>query len=279
MRGFRLLPLLLALGFWLATAAPASATPDRSATLSASSTDFKWTGQIGVGVTTLTTFHDTYPCTLPGHTCDYTLLHVTTPGKVTVKTSAGGSPTTLDIDLWVYVSDASGTQGKQKGMSAQTGPNPNEQFAFTVEEPGYYLVEGEYDDVVGGTYAGEAKLEPGVGIEAANTPPTVKITSPKKTVKSKAFNSVAGTASDESSVTKVEIAIVKGKGSSCQSMTAKGSFTKTKCTAPKLLAARGTTKWSYKLKKKLKKGSYLVLVRATDDGGASATAKTAVKVT
>ena len=61
-------------------------------------------------------------------------------------------------------------------------------------------------------------------------------------------------------------------------MTAKGSFTKTKCAAPKYLAAKGTTSWSLKLKKKLKKGSYVVLVKATDDTGNTSTARTTVKV-
>jgi hypothetical protein len=271
-----ILPLAVALA--LGAAGTASAAPDRSGTLSAGSTSFKWTGQVGAGATTLTTFHDTIPCNTPGHTCDFTLLHVTTPGKVTVTTSAGASPTTVDVDLWVYASDASGTKGKQKGMSAKSSPDPNEQFSFTADTEGYYLAEAEYDIVAGGTYSGDAKLEPGVGIEAANTPPTVKISSPKKKAKSSSFKSISGTASDDSSVTKVEIAVLSGKGSSCKSMTASGSFAKAKCTAPKFLAAKGTSKWSYKLKKKLKKGTYLVLVRATDDGGSTQTSKTAVKV-
>jgi hypothetical protein len=271
-----ILPLAAALV--LAAAGTASAAPNQSGTLSAASTSFKWTGQIGAGATAFTTFHDTYPCNMPLHTCDYTLLHVTTPGKVTVTTSAPGQPTTLDVDLWVYASDASGTKGKQKGMSAKSSPDPNEQFSFTADTEGYYLAEAEYDIVAGGSYTGEAKLEPGVGIEASNTPPTVKISSPKKSVKSSKFKSISGTASDDSSVTKVEIAVVKGKGSSCQSMTAKGSFAKSKCTSPKFLAAKGTSKWSYKLKKKLKKGSYVVYARATDDGGGAQTSKSAVKV-
>jgi hypothetical protein len=275
----RTLRITLSLAIVIAVGATgtASAAPDRSGTLSASSTDFKWTGQIGVGVTTVNTLHDTYPCTMPGHTCDFTLIHVTTPGKVTMSTSAPGQPTTVDVDLWVYVSDASGTKGKQKGTSAKSSPDPNEQVAFTADAEGYYLMEAEYDIVAGGSYSGEAKLEPGVGIEA-NTPPTVAISSPKKKAKSKSFKSISGTASDESAVTKVEIAVVKGKGSSCQSLTASGKFAKAKCTAPKFLAAKGTAKWSYKLKRKLKKGTYLVLARATDDGGASQTTKTAVKV-
>ena len=262
----------------LGAAGTASAAPDRSGTLSAGSTNFKWTGQIGVGITAFTTFHETYPCGMPAHTCDFTLLHVTTPGKVTITTSAPGQPTTPDIDLWVYASDASGTKGKQKGMSAKSSPDPNEQFSFTADAEGYYLAEADYAIVLGGSYTGEAKLEPGVGVEATNTPPSVKISAPKKKAKSKSFKSLSGTASDDSAVTKVEVAVVSGKGSSCKSMTSSGSFAKAKCTSPKFLAAKGTSKWSYKLKKKLKKGTYLVLVRATDDGGATQTSKTSVKV-
>ena len=269
--------LSLAVALALAAAGTASAA-DRTGTLSAGSPKFTWTGQIGVGITAFTTFHDTYPCGMPAHTCDFTLLHVTTPGKVTITTSAPGQPTTPDVDLWVYNSDASGTKGKEKGQSAKSSPDPNEQFSFTAETEGWYLAEADYAIVVGGSYTGEAKLEPGVGIEATNAPPAVKISSPKKKAKSSSFKTISGTASDDSSVSKVEIAIVKGKGSSCQSMTSSGSFAKSKCTAPKFLAAKGTSKWSYKLKKKLKKGSYVVYVRASDDGGASQTSKTAVKV-
>jgi dsRNA-specific ribonuclease len=270
------LPLASALA--LALAGVASAAPDRSGTLSAASTDFKWTGKIGVGLTALDTLHDSpLPCGSPGHDCDFTLLHVTTPGKVTFKSSSS-APNSPDLDLYLYLSDASGTKGKNKGKSAAPGLDPNEQIAFTADEPGYYLAEADYTVMIGGTYDGEAKLEPGVGIETANTPPTVKVSSPKKKVKSKSFKSISGAAADDSSVTKVEIAVLKGKGSKCQSLTSSGSFKKAKCAAPKFLAAKGTTKWSYKLKKKLKKGSYLVLVRVSDDGGASTTAKTAVKV-
>jgi hypothetical protein len=52
-------------------------------------------------------------------------------------------------------------------------------------------------------------------------------------------------------------------------MTAKGKFVKqAKCDAPTTwLLAKGTTKWSYKLKKKLKKGGYTVFARATDGAG------------
>jgi hypothetical protein len=266
----------------LALAGSAHAQANQTGTLSSSSTSYKWSGPIGTGITTFSGMG------LPGcgtpiiHDCDYTLLHVTTPGKVTVKTSAASSPTTVDVAIQIYASDASATQGKPKAAADSTGGSNEavETAAFTSDAPdAYWLVQVDYLDVVGGNYDGEATLQPGEGIEAATVPPTIKIASPKKSVKSKAFKSISGTAADDTAVAKVEVAVLSGKGSSCKSMTSKGSFKKAKCAEPTFLAAKGTTKWSYKLKKKLKKGSCVVLVKATDDAGNATTARQAVKVT
>jgi hypothetical protein len=265
----------------LALAGTAHAQANQTGTLSASSTSYKWTGPIGTGITTFSGMG------LPGcgtpiiHDCDYTLLHVTAPGKVTVKTSAASSPTTIDVAIEVFASDASGKQGKPKASADSTGGSNEaiETAAFSSEEPdAYWLVQVDYLDVVGGTYDGEATLQPGVGIEPATVPPTIKVTSPKKSVKSKAFKSISGTAADDTAVAKVEVAVLSGKGSSCKSMTSKGAFKKAKCAEPTFLAAKGTTKWTYKLKKKLKKGSYVVLIKATDDTSNAATARQTVKV-
>jgi hypothetical protein len=265
----------LALGF----AGAAAAAPARTGNLNAGATSYKWTGPIGFG---LVTFSD--QAGLPGcgtpilHDCDYTLLHVTTPGKVTVKTSTS-SATTLDTSISVYASDASGTIGKPKANADSASPNVNEQAAWTSDTPdAYWLVEINYLDVIAGDYNGEATLAPGEGVEAATAGPTVKITSPKKSVKSSKFKSISGTATDDTAVAQVEVAVLKGKGKSCQSMTASGKFAKTACAEPKYLKAKGTSKWSLKLKKKLKKGTYVVLVKATDDGGTATTTRTTVKV-
>jgi hypothetical protein len=270
-------PLTLTLA--IALVGTAAAAPARTAQLNAGSTSYKWTGPIGFG---LVTFSD--QAGLPGcgtpilHDCDYTLLHVTTPGKLTMKTTTS-SPTTLDTSISIYASDASGTIGKPKANADSSSPNVNEQAAWTSEEAdAYWLVEVNYLDVIGGDYNGEVTLVPGEGLEAATAGPTVKVSSPKKSVKSSKFKSISGTASDDTAVAKVEVAVLKGKGSKCQSMTAKGSFAKANCASPKFLAAKGTTKWSLKLKKKLKKGSYVVLVKATDDGGTATTPRTTVKV-
>jgi hypothetical protein len=269
-------PLTLTLA--LALAGTAIAAPARTGQLNSGSTSYKWTGPIGFGLVTFSNMAGLPGCGTPVlHDCDYTLLHVTTPGKLTMKTTTS-SPTTLDTSIAIYASDASGTVGKPKASADSASPNVNEQAAWTSDAPdAYWLVEVNYLDVVGGDYDGEVTLQPGEGIEATIAP-TVKISSPKKSVKSSKFKSISGTAADDTAVSKVEVAVLTGKGSSCKSMTSKGSFTKAKCAAPKFLAAKGTTKWSLKLKKKLKKGSYVILVKATDDSGNSSTTRSPVKV-
>jgi hypothetical protein len=269
----------LTIALVLALAGTAAAAPARTGTLSASSTSYKWTGPIGFGLVTFSNMAGIPGCGTPVlHDCDYTLLHVVTPGKVTMKTTTS-SPTTLDTSISIYASDASGKIGKPKANADSSSPNVNEQAAWTSDTPdAYWLVEINYLDVVGGDYNGEATLAPGEGIEPPTVAPIVKIASPKKSVKSSKLKSISGTASDDTAVSKVEVAVVTGKGSSCKSMTASGSFAKAKCAAPKFLAAKGTTKWSLKLKKKLKKGTYVVVVKATDDTGNAGTAKSTVKV-
>ena len=63
----------------------------------------------------------------------------------------------------------------------------------------------------------------------------------------------------------------------------KGSLTKVKsvkgkCSKPKWLKARGTTAWSYTLKRALKPGSYVLSVRATGAGGVSKTVTKRVRL-
>jgi hypothetical protein len=264
----------------LASAAPAFAQADRNATLSASATSFKWTGPPGFGFVTFSDIQ-TVPCDTPvAHDCDYTLLHVTSPGRLTVKTSTS-SATTLDTSISIYASDASGKAGRLKTSADSSSPEVDEQAAFTIEESdSYWLVEIHYLDAVAGDYNGEATLVPGtVETGAGGVAPTVRITTPKKSVKSSSFKSIAGTAADDGSVSRMDIAVVTGKGSNCRAMTSSGSFSKGSCTSPRFLRASGTTRWSYKLKKKLKKGSYVVFARATDDTGATTTARLPVRVT
>jgi hypothetical protein len=111
--------------------------------------------------------------------------------------------------------------------------------------------------------------------------PTTKLRAPKATAKSKALEVLKGTAADDKGVARVEITIVRLKGSKCSTLTAKGTFRASRtCTPTKFFKASGKQVWSYELKKPLPKGVYAVYVRAVDSAGqVSKVVKRALKVT
>ena len=125
---------------------------------------------------------------------------------------------------------------------------------------------------------------------AAPVVPTAKFGSSVKS-KSKAskFKKLRGTAAG-TSITRVEVAIQRvdkkllKKSKRCLFVkSTKGSLTKVKsvkgkCSKPKWLKARGTTAWSYTLKRALKPGSYVLSVRATGAGGVSKTVTKRVRL-
>ena len=136
---------------------------DRTGTLDSTTTSFAWDSKLGTGVTTLSNLHDKVPCGTPVvHDCDFTLLHVVGLGTIDVKETQG-SPNAVDTDLYVYDSDADGTQGDLEGTSAQGSPTPNEEVVFdAISDDGYYLVETDYTDNLdaGGGVKGVATFTP-----------------------------------------------------------------------------------------------------------------------
>jgi hypothetical protein len=147
----------------LVPAASALAAADHTGTLDSTNTTFAWDSKLGTGLTTLSNFHDKIPCGTPvAHDCDFTLLHVVGAGTVDVA-NKGTSPNAVDTDLYVYDSDADGTQGDLEGTSAQGSPTPNEEVVFdTISDDGYYLVEIDYTDNLdaGGGVHGTATFTP-----------------------------------------------------------------------------------------------------------------------
>jgi hypothetical protein len=105
--------------------------------------------------------------------------------------------------------------------------------------------------------------------------------------RSKAARRFTGTATDDSSVAKVEVALArsgqgagklarKRKTKSCTWLSRKGKFKRARakkgaCTQ-RWLTATGTSKWSFKLSRRLPKGRYVLYSRATDSAGLSETA-------
>ena len=66
----------------------------------------------------------------------------------------------------------------------------------------------------------------------------------------------------------VSVSIALKQGKQCKYVTRSARLgPKSKCSTPRFLSAKGTTKWQLKLPKRLPKGSYQVLTRAVDSAG------------
>jgi hypothetical protein len=277
--------LLTAAAF--AAAAPAAlAAPAHNGTLAVGG-EVAWNGGPLNGIAAVSDISDLTGCQPAIAECDDTLLKVDATGVLSVKI-ADGSAGAADLDLYVHKSDAAGAAGDAVKSSA--GPTADEGTTLDVE-PGYYLVRVRAAISAGGTYKGTAKLAapeelpppPGGNPPPpppANLPPVTTVTKPR----GKTITAIRGTASDDAKVAKVRAGLVLVKGdpaygrtpsgayrrTNCFGLTAKGTFAKLKkCTAPTLLTARGTTKWTLKLKRPLKKGKYVAYAIATDDKGVS----------
>jgi hypothetical protein len=272
-----LVPALLAL---LVAAAPALAEPNRKTTLGPGAGQFAWDSS-GTGIAATSTIYDEIGCT-PINDCDDTLVELKSDGTLLVKTSS--SDPVIDTDLTVWESDEQGTAKKQIINAAGTDVTSNEETTQQLTA-GFYLVRIFYAVAVAGSVKGEATFTPdaaappaagdGATPPAANNPPATKL-STKAKVKAKSLKSISGTATDDGKVAKVEVGVLQlGSSGSCKAMTSAGSFkSQAGCGEPKsFLRAKGTARWSLKLRKKLKKGRYVVFVRATDDKGAATTAR------
>jgi hypothetical protein len=264
----------------LVAAAPALAEPDYNTTLNASTTEFKWTNEAGSTGFVVTT-PSSIPCKTPGvHDCDHILIKTEVAGGLTVKTEAT-SPNAADVDLRLFKSNE---KGEAKGEVASSGgTNATESVSTNAAAGAYYLAEVDHAINAGGTYAGVATLKPKAGAAPAPGPgaggggggggqadsaPAVGISRFAASQKSKKLKGFTGSASDDKGISKIELAIVAVKGKKCTEMDAKGKFGKADCPAPAFkLVATGTAKWQLKLKKALKKGSYVLYARAVDSAG------------
>jgi hypothetical protein len=126
-----------------------------------------------------------------------------------------------------------------------------------------------------------ATVTPPVTTPPATAPPTITINKVAKRP-----NSFSGTAAYPKGVAKVGLGVAGFKGGAkpaivaakrCTQLTAaSGAFktvklTKGFCAPIKFLTAKGTTSWKLTLKRRLKKGTYVLFVRATGAGGGPTT--------
>ena len=146
----------------LLLAGSALAAPDRSFDLTATSPTASWNGKLGTGFVVFSDIPQLPACgTAVVHDCDYTLLHVTEPGTIAVQTAADG-PSTVDVALTIYDSDASGAKLDSWGTSDDS--NADETAAVDNLAPdgtdAYYLVEINYTIIAGGQPAATATFTP-----------------------------------------------------------------------------------------------------------------------
>jgi len=223
-------------------------------------------------------------CTSGARECDDTLVELKTLGKLSAKVT-GGDPTVVDVALDLYAADSSGKVGKQLKQDDQ---NASLSEAVSAElEPGFYVIRVDYLTGQGAVNmeASFAPVAPDTSTETPTTPPAVNKTPTgsikiAKSIKSSKLKSIGGLAADDGAVAKVAVGVLKKTGKKCTQLNAKGTFTKAgSCKAPTtFLAAKGTSTWSFKLKKKFAKGSYTAFAVITDDKGATTTVKAAFKV-
>lgn len=275
----------LALVGALAAAAPAMGEKDATGVLGPSDSVLEWDG-VGSGGTGLQDVGDNenVGCRPAVHECYDMLIEIKAPGKLTFETSST-DPKAADTDLQIFEADKDGNVKKELAESAAAEPTPAEAATAPVKA-GFYIARIDYTIAANATVHGKATFKasaaaapkpavtapgtPGTTTPAASTNATPDAKASKPGGKVKGFS---GTASDDSGVAKVEVGVItKPKGGKCKELTASGKLAASKgnCNMPTtFLAAKGTSKWSFKLKKKLAKGGYILFVRAIDNAGAT----------
>jgi hypothetical protein len=268
--------VLLAAVAAISVAAIALAEPANKVKLGGGTYSAKWEGT-GSGSLATQDAMDAAGCQPGLHECYDTLIEVTEPGTLGVKTSNSEDPacksTACDTDLQIFQSDASGEPKKELQESAAATPTSEEAVSVRVTTPGFYLARIDYAICASCTVPAEATLKP-TGVV---TPPGTGVPGdavPAVTAKkpgSKKVKTFSGTASDDKGIAKVHVGIIQlGKKGKCKDVKANGKLKahKGQCTQPGAwIAAKGTTAWSLKLKKPLKKGKYVLFARATDTAG------------
>jgi hypothetical protein len=284
----------------LLTTSLALAAPSRETTLSPGGPGFGWEGGPLSGAALFAEVNAVLPCG-PAKGCDDTLIKAPERGQLVVEMDSAA----VDLDLYVFESDAEGTPGKM--LKSSTSGSSAEKV--TVNVPGgIYLVRVVTAAAAEDTYtatASQAVLPPvdlddkppdfgpdpapgdgtgngggggGGGQGGSNQPgtqstppttnaaPTSYVRRPGRTSKR-----LVGTASDpDGTVQYVDVGLVRvlRGGKRCLGLTPHGGFRKIrKCTDPAFLRASGRTRWTMRMKRPLRPGRYVLYSRAVDNIG------------
>lgn len=204
--------------------------------------------------------------------CDVTLIHLpSTGGELTVEATDLSLPTD-DVDIYIRESDASGKLGKTVSSSANALGTIQQSEKAKVQETleSYYLAEIVYYTMTpASSFKGKASYKPGPDLAS-------KILRLAKSVKASKLKGFSGTAGSEAA--KVQIALVKTSGG-CQALQANGAFANAEKNddgscgpGATFVDAKGSKKWSFKLRRKLAKGSYTLFTKGVAEDGTEETA-------
>jgi len=253
-----------------AFAAPAAAEPDFKFALTRSVTHVTWNGTSTPFASNVSNQTGDPACGKSfSDYCDQALFFVSAPGALKWKGTPANDST--DIDYYLYASDPSGTRGKQIAVD---GANPGEVENVSVNgaDPAFYLLVVNFFFVFGDSYKGEVTFEPepATGGGEVNALPTSTVKRPPSPARASRLKGFSGTASDNGRVAKVEVALVRRAGSkTCTALQRDGRFKRVKkCSPPaRWLRAKGTSRWSFQLRRRLARGRYVLYSRATDEAG------------
>lgn len=110
--------------------------------------------------------------------------------------------------------------------------------------------------------------DPGTGPPVVNGGPDSDIASIKKKVRRRKLKRFKGIATDDSGLQRVDVSLVRLTGKRCFTLKAGGGFSRRvrngSCKPTRFLPAAGTAKWTFKLKRRLPRGRYVLYSRAVD---------------
>jgi hypothetical protein len=192
-----------------------------------------------------------------------------------------GAPVTVHFDFGPSPSYGSSTAAQTLGAAtsatgfsaALTGLAPSTTIHFRA------VAQSDFGTFTGGDQVLTTAAVPTPTPTPTNDEPHSKIKGLKGKVKAKKLKGFHGTASDNDGVARVQIALVGFKSGAHVSAKRRGTCLllqssgrlksskadrKNRCTQRKWLTAKGTATWTFKLKKKLSKGRYVLFSRAVD---------------
>jgi Tol biopolymer transport system component len=117
---------------------------------------------------------------------------------------------------------------------------------------------------------------PGAVPVVADRRPSSRIALKARVAATRSWRTIAGTATDDHAIRRVKLSVVRRSIVAgrlrCRALTARGRWRTYRpagrsCRPRFLLTARGTTKWSLRLKRRLPNGRYVITSRATDNAG------------